>query len=157
MKAYIEVRHNIEVAHRLFESPGKCENIHGHSMWVSLKIYGTVNGQGMLQNHFGKALEFGQVKHSFRNYLDTQYDHHLLLNRNDPFAGPLGVDIGNIHVNFLPGLIAVGGDPTTENLALWIAEWSQNHFAIPTLTVHVSETSVNGAGVIFEGESDGDH
>jgi hypothetical protein len=40
MAALLTVKHNIEVAHRLSKTPGKCENIHGHSMIVEFSITG---------------------------------------------------------------------------------------------------------------------
>jgi 6-pyruvoyl-tetrahydropterin synthase len=156
MKSYIEVRHNIEVAHRLFVNLGKCEQIHGHSMWVTLRIDGEMNELGMLVNSYDKPLEFGEVKHGFRNFLDTKYDHHLLLNKADPWSRQLvfGKDVGAAVVEplFLPGLHATDGDPTTENIAKWIADWAVKHYAIPTVSVHVAETSVNSAGVVLGGE-----
>lgn len=156
--SFIVVRHNIEVAHRLFELEGnKCQNIHGHSMWVEMKLHGHLNVHGILE-----GLDFGSVKKAFREYLDTTYDHHLLLNKNDPWADSLGalkVLTENTHPNdkvqsllatsdlfeSLPGLITTPGDPTTENLAKWIANWATRTFQL-NVDVHVQETHVNGAG-----------
>lgn len=134
----ITVKHNFEAAHRLSLLPGKCESIHGHSFWATLTIYGEVNEQGILE-----GLDFGNVKKEFRKYLDSEFDHHLLLNRNDPFAG-------NIHLQntegwqTLPGLNAMDGDPTTENLALLIANYMGPLYNLST-EVKVDETSVNAA------------
>jgi len=150
----IAVKHNIEVAHRLSLLPGACQNIHGHSMIVELKIRGEVNGNGILA-----GLDFGAVKKEFRHYLDTVYDHHLLLNAEDPWAAQLSTDTSppsepdhRLELQQLPGLQTFDGDPTTENIAKWIGLWafgtfgplsSQNaprHFKV---TVH--ETAVNAA------------
>jgi len=146
------VRHNIEVAHRLYESiPGdKCENIHGHSMLVELAIHGHVDSKGLLE-----GLSFGEVKRSFRGYLDEWFDHHLLLNGKDPLAGFLATK-SNIDAYYtegipqefwtLPGLQDMDGDPTTENIAKWIAEWCTDTFHLMCdVTVH--ETAVNAAKV----------
>lgn len=148
--ALLEVRHNIEVAHRLFELPGKCENIHGHSMWVTMKLYGGINSKGILETDYG-ALDFGSVKREFRGYLDTVFDHHLLLNQNDPWSKA----VLNYHEldwedkkegTLLPGLQTFEADPTTENIALWLAQWSSDRFKTDA-TVHVQETHVNAAEV----------
>lgn len=149
----ISVRHNIEVAHRLYATPGKCEAIHGHSMWVTLTLYGNVNERGMLA-----GLDFADVKKSFRGYLDSNYDHHLLLNQNDPFAKPvldyneyyLGQKQADFLQGSLPGLVACTEDPTTENIAKWIGERMQNEFnlmeaGVPSIETEVWETSVNKA------------
>ena len=43
MTTGLRVVHNIETAHRLTLLPGRCEAIHGHSMLVTLTLYGPVN------------------------------------------------------------------------------------------------------------------
>lgn len=156
--SFIQVRHNIEVAHRLIDMEGKCEAIHGHSMWVELKIHGLVDGNGTLD-----GLQFGYVKKLFRDYLDGTYDHHLLLNEKDVWAGLLaGKSVIEKYTNLndtvhavledpdmfetLPGLKVVDGDPTTENIARWIAKWANGTFQ-KNVDVTVHETAVNAAGV----------
>lgn len=157
--SFIVVRHNIEVAHRLFELEGnKCQNIHGHSMWIEMKLYGHPNQHGILE-----GLDFGTVKKAFREFLDTNYDHHLLLNSKDPWAGKLAspyeekwIDAGDTKdikstvysmsdLKYLPGLKTTPGDPSTENIAKWVATWAVMNFQLK-VDVHVQETHVNGAG-----------
>lgn len=124
------VAHNIEVAHRLSQLPGKCEAIHGHSMWVALTLDGPLSPAGMVAN-----LDFGLVKKAFRAHLDAEYDHRLLLNAEDAWAG---LD--------LPGLHRTPGDPTTEHIAKWIGDWARYAFPeVASLTVQVDETRVNAA------------
>jgi 6-pyruvoyl tetrahydropterin synthase/QueD family protein len=145
----LKVRHNIEVAHRLFRTRGKCEAIHGHSMWVELELHGIVAPEsGMIA-----GLDFGVVKRNFRKYLDNAYDHHLILNDQDPWAGEVSYD-GESFTR-LPGLTRMKGvDPTTENIALDIRTWAENTF-IPNMSppdpyrvnVTVWETHVNGVYV----------
>jgi 6-pyruvoyl tetrahydropterin synthase/QueD family protein len=146
----LKVRHNIEVAHRLYRTRGKCEAIHGHSMWVELELHGTVAPEtGMVS-----GLDFGVVKQNFRKYLDNSYDHHLLLNDEDPFAGNLNIQDEEGWVR-LPGLVVMPGkDPTTENIALDISLWAKNTFIFNTsppdpyhVGVTVWETHVNGVSV----------
>jgi 6-pyruvoyltetrahydropterin/6-carboxytetrahydropterin synthase len=156
MMPSIAVKHNIEVAHRLFELPGKCEQIHGHSMWVTMELHGDVNSKGILA-----GIEYGDLKKMFRQHLDETYDHRLLLNASDPFARPIFMVDEHVEGTFspdavpqvfLPGLQATVGDPTTENIAEWIATvmreeivlagWHENLIA---LDVTVWETSVNMA------------
>jgi 6-pyruvoyl-tetrahydropterin synthase len=147
----LTVRHNIEVAHRLYENKGKCEQIHGHSMWVTLKVMGELNPEGFID-----GIEFGALKKDFRRFLDTYYDHHVLLNEKDPFASPLltvardenGKFTRDEDEVYLPGLFRVSGDPTTENIALWIGEEMQT-LKYPVHSVEVQETAVNGAQVFF--------
>jgi 6-pyruvoyltetrahydropterin/6-carboxytetrahydropterin synthase len=156
----IAVKHNIEVAHRLFELPGKCENIHGHSMQVTMQLFGPINDKGILG-----GIEYGDLKHLFRSHLDETYDHRVLLNVEDPWSRPLflmerdedsGQFVEASRQVFLPGLNSVPGDPTTENIAAWIAHdmeaklfnpdlpWGKDLY---TMKVTVWETAVNMAEV----------
>ena len=139
MTTGLRVVHNIEAAHRLSLLPGKCEAIHGHSMLVTLTLYGPVNVRtGILAD-----LDFSLIKKAFRSHLDAWYDHRLLLFERDPFVQSCAkkeIDI--------PGLRACTGDPTTENIARWIGMWAQSEWtgsAIETIHVEVAETRVNKA------------
>lgn len=142
MSASLLVRHNIEVAHRLSLLPGKCEAIHGHSMWVELELTGVVDDRGLLA-----GLDFGGVKRAFRGYLDTEFDHRLLLNASDPLAD-LAFGPGR-----LPGLRVCPGDPSTENIAAWVGRWALEVFGAETTggSVVVQETHVNAATYRWEG------
>lgn len=140
----LTIRHNIEVAHRLYELPGKCENIHGHSMWVELAVQGHIGETGILRTN-GGGQSFGDMKKTFRGYLDETFDHHVLLNEQDPWAQPAILPTGSSR-EYLPGLQIMPADPTTEHLALWISEWAANEFQAD-VTVKVNETSVNAATV----------
>jgi 6-pyruvoyltetrahydropterin/6-carboxytetrahydropterin synthase len=139
----ITVKHNFEAAHRLFLTPGKCENIHGHSFWVEMTLFGGLDAAGML-----RGLDFGDVKKAFRGHLDEHYDHRVLLNTDDPFAKKIAtVDStgGNNWVQ-LPGLLELPNDPTTENLAKWIGHWAIGEFTtVDSVSIKVHETSVNAA------------
>jgi 6-pyruvoyltetrahydropterin/6-carboxytetrahydropterin synthase len=130
-QASIAVKHNVEMAHRLFLTKGKCENIHGHSWWITLRLWGEIDEHGLLE-----GLDFGGVKATFRKYLDTTYDHRLLLNKDDPWANYT-----------LPGLREFEGDPTTELLAVEIAHVMSRlpMGGVLKLKVIVWETKVNNA------------
>lgn len=128
MTATIAVRHNIEVAHRLWQLPGKCEAIHGHSMWVRLELHGELDERGLLA-----GMDFGAVKRAYRQHLDTHFDHRLLLDADDP-----------ITAQHLPGLRVTAGQPTTENIAKAIGDWAQSCYRCRGM-VTVHETHVNAA------------
>lgn len=129
----IAVRHNIEVAHRLWQLPGKCERIHGHSMWVTMTLRGEINNMGLLEDR-----DFAAVKKLLRQHLDERYDHRLLLDAGDPLAG-----------RDLPGAQTCMGQPTTENIAWWIGDWAAQAFRLPG-TVLVQDTHVNRASWSWE-------
>jgi 6-pyruvoyl-tetrahydropterin synthase len=151
------LNHNMEIAHRLYLQPGKCQRIHGHSMKVTLTLTGIVNDEGTIA-----GADFADIKRAFRNHLDHNYDHHLLLNRDDPFARrfwlethPFSSDEDPVEARrealltdaqYLPGLQRMNGDPTTENLAKWIFEEMAAEFMGTGLTVesvHIQETPHN--------------
>lgn len=140
--------HDIQVGHRLFLQPGKCQQIHGHSMTVMLRLTVHFDQDGYAVNDEGDQLEFGEVKKHFRHHLDDFYDHHLLLNEIDPWARPLyntdsaGFATTEDGRGTLPGLRKVSGDPCTENITLWIAQWCAEEFRCST-TVEVEETNTN--------------
>lgn len=132
MSDLIIVKHNVEMAHRLYEPEGKCQQVHGHSWWVNLAIKGEVDETGMVA-------EFGAVKKEFRGYLDGRYDHKTIIANEDPLMHDL-VDIG------FPGLEVVHYNPTTENFARDIYEWAQDRFGTDLqYLVEVWETAVNAA------------
>lgn len=144
----IAFRHNMEVAHRLLWLPGKCQRIHGHSMKVTLKLFVEFNGKGYAIDEDNEVLDFGNVKKIFRGYIDDQYDHRLLLNEEDPWAQgvPYMNDGFSNQDEELPGLVKLKGDPSTENLAGWIAQWARDCFKVPC-EVEIAETETNIVGV----------
>lgn len=140
----LEFNHTIQIAHRLFLQPGKCQQIHGHSMRVILILHiqsFDKDKNGYATNDIGGPLEFGAVKKRFRAYLDAYYDHSLLLNRDDPWARTL-IHIAGVPSLPLPGLVKCDGDPSTENIAKWIANWCANEFNC-AVGVTVQETETN--------------
>jgi 6-pyruvoyltetrahydropterin/6-carboxytetrahydropterin synthase len=143
---FIELMHEIQVAHRLTQLEGKCQNIHGHSMKVTLRLYGPFK-EGYFRDREGRILDFGDCKSKFRDYLDSTYDHRLLLDKDDPWAQPLYHDYIELdEEDELPGLAKCPGDPTTENIATWVQAWAANAFDVEEVEVHVQETSTNGVG-----------
>jgi 6-pyruvoyl-tetrahydropterin synthase len=138
--AILAVKHNIEIAHRLILTEGKCQQIHGHSMWVTMYLEGAIDSAGMAD-----GMDFADLKTEFRTYLDGTYDHHLLLNKNDAWAQSLPVQNHNGQEvwSWLPGLVPFDGDPTTENIAKDI--YSKFFLTLPVVRVEVWETAVNMA------------
>lgn len=146
----LKIRHNMEIAHRLSRDTTKCKQIHGHGMQVEVVFMDLEEGQsGMAQTRFGHTIEFGSAKRLFRAHIDNHYDHHLVLNASDPWAGPLyfhGEDWENNNPSTLPGLTTTPGEPTVENLAKWIATWSALTFRCDVVC-RIDETATNGAEV----------
>jgi 6-pyruvoyl-tetrahydropterin synthase len=154
----LKIRHNMEIAHRLLNDDGKCQNIHGHGMQVELTLLAALGVDGMAIDSKGNKLEFGRLKKEFRTYIDSTYDHRLVLNREDPWTGPIMQvkregDQLSFHDDapeqtYLPGLSLVDGDPTVENLAMWIAERFCNEFQVDVIC-RIDETKTNGAEAMY--------
>lgn len=77
----ISIRHNFEAAHRLPHLPGKCQSIHGHSFWAEVTI-----GTDVRLPDDGILLEYGQIKSYVRQWIDSRWDHGILLGRDDPLC-----------------------------------------------------------------------
>lgn len=136
----IAVKHNVEMAHRLSQTPGKCENIHGHSWNVILYVGGEVD-------RTGKVLEFGELKAWWRGILDREFDHRLLLWEKDPLIWNEEVSAHRPSSKLLPGLTKFEFDPTTENFAYYLQDLCVRHplWELYAFKVEVWETAVNMA------------
>ncbi|MDO8939043.1 MAG: 6-carboxytetrahydropterin synthase [Methylicorpusculum sp.] len=64
--------------HRLMNHPGKCRNLHGHSVKASISIKrDQLNDQGMV-------CDFSDIRDCVESFIDEHLDHNFLLHKNDP-------------------------------------------------------------------------
>lgn len=69
--------------HRLMHHPGKCRNLHGHSVKASISIKSdTLNEQGMV-------CDFADVRDAVEIFIDQHLDHNFLLHKDDPIIPAL--------------------------------------------------------------------
>lgn len=69
--------------HRLMNHPGKCRNLHGHSVKASISIkQPKLNEQGMV-------CDFADVKACVDAFIDKVLDHNFLLHKDDPIIPAL--------------------------------------------------------------------
>jgi 6-pyruvoyl-tetrahydropterin synthase len=118
-------------------------------MSVKIEICGRISERGLLFD-----MDLRDIKGPIKEYLDNAYDHRLLLNKDDELVSPPRVYPPD---TTYPGLRETDGDPTTENIALWVGQWvRQWMFAqvsfkpsglnrIEYIRVDVQETPTNGA------------
>jgi len=105
--------HDISAAHRIVDHPGKCRFIHGHNYRIHFHIEGEITGLGMV-------VDFAIIKASLCEWLDTMWDHKLLLWDADPLLVDLDAlltkhqTIGNI--------VAVPFNTTAENMAQYLLD-----------------------------------
>lgn len=140
----IQVKHNVEMGHRLSLQPdSKCYHLHGHSWWITLTMQGPVRNDGMI-------IDFGIVKQAFRGFLDKNFDHHFLLNSDDILVTLLDSTMAKQFPNIFEqwGIVTMPDhkDPTVENFADLILQWCRYEWPeMDAITVHVQESSVNAA------------
>jgi 6-pyruvoyltetrahydropterin/6-carboxytetrahydropterin synthase len=90
----LKVKTHFAGAHQLAMVGQKCENLHGHNWHVEVCVRGDrLNGAGVLA-------DFGDIKRAVRAVVDGELDHKFL--------------------NELPAF--EGGQPTSERIAVYIAE-----------------------------------
>lgn len=125
----LKYTHCIDTAHRLFNYAGKCRQIHGHRYQITVMI------EGDCLDKAGMLVDFGQVKAKVGEWLDSQWDHRLLLFEDDPIAdvlAPHAVDIGLNRVPF---------NPTAENMAAFLLDqFNDMFYPDRVVSVEVEET-----------------
>jgi len=109
MKLEITKRMTFEAAHFLEGYDGLCGQIHGHSYTVEITVSGGLSEQGQER---AMVMDLTRLKRLAQPVID-ELDHSLLVEK------PIGIMGGPPAVNRVRVL---GFRPTTENLALWIAE-----------------------------------
>jgi len=69
--------------HRLMNHPGKCRNLHGHSVKASISIkQKQLNEQAMV-------CDFSDVKECVEAFINQHLDHNFLLYKDDPIIPAL--------------------------------------------------------------------
>jgi len=93
MLIYKEV--DINVAHRILDYNGECENVHGHAMKVQVWLSGEIMEKG------GLLADFKDVKD-----IVEDLDHSIVLKRGDPLVDCIDTK-----------KVLMDGEPTCENLS----------------------------------------
>ncbi|MCC2644534.1 MAG: 6-pyruvoyl tetrahydrobiopterin synthase [Burkholderiales bacterium] len=99
-------KHEIQTGHRVYGHEGQCGNLHGHS--YVFDIYCLANSL----DNLGMVIDFSVIKNTICNWLDDNYDHRMLLWKDDPLAKEL--------VCLDPSVVIVPYNPTAENIAHYI-------------------------------------
>ncbi len=95
--------------HRLMNHPGKCRNLHGHSVKAAITISAAqLNEQGMVR-------DFADIRECVEQYIDAHLDHNFLLHKADPIIPLLEAQ----NERFL----ALDEHPTAEVLSKMIYEY----------------------------------
>ena len=98
-----------EMAHALSRYDGKCENVHGHTYFLSITVAGEPEpDHGSSRN--GMVMDFSDLKMLVKDLILDPFDHALVLNETDPRIRDLKQISSKI--------IQTPYQPTCENLIL---------------------------------------
>jgi 6-pyruvoyltetrahydropterin/6-carboxytetrahydropterin synthase len=100
---------SFEMAHALSRYDGKCENVHGHTYYLSITVAGfPEESPGSVK--CGMVMDFSDLKMLVQENILDPFDHALVLNNGDPRTGLLA--------NVSTKIILTPYQPTCENLIL---------------------------------------
>ena len=95
--------HEIDCGHRVVGHEGKCRHLHGHRYRFTFTCAGELDT-------IGRILDFSVIKSLLCEWLETSWDHRLLLWISDP-------NLEAIRMLEPESVVAVPFNPTAENLA----------------------------------------
>jgi 6-pyruvoyltetrahydropterin/6-carboxytetrahydropterin synthase len=111
--------------HRLLNYDGKCKHLHGHNGTAVIAI------EAPSLDFRGMVLDFSDIKRVVSTWIDQEFDHRMLLHRDDPavpFLQSLGEPLQLLDVN-----------PTAENIAKLIYDFTASQ-GFPIVEVNLWET-----------------
>lgn len=89
--------------HRLLEHKGKCRNLHGHNGILEVDI------ESIELDDMGMVVDFGDVKDAIKGWVDFNFDHRMVLSKDDPIA-PVLMDLNE-------PVYLMEVNPTAENIS----------------------------------------
>lgn len=92
--------------HRLSNYEGKCKRLHGHTYKLEVTVEGDLDKLGMV-------MDFGDLKILFNDYIDSKFDHKMILKKGDA----LNEAIAKVLPKDDLSICWVDYNPTAENIA----------------------------------------
>jgi len=111
--------------HRLIDYHGKCNQPHGHNGRVEIHLASAA------LDAFGMVADFREVRHTVAAWIDANWDHRMILRRDDPLADAITA-LGQ-------AAFLMDENPTTENLARLLYA-TVAEFGLPVVAVTLWET-----------------
>lgn len=104
----MEITRKIEfdAGHRVWGHESKCAHIHGHRYVAEV----TVSAAAL--DRLGRVTDFSVIKQAIGHWIDTYWDHNLLLHKDDPMVSVLATA-----QHGRTAWIMSNGNPTAENIA----------------------------------------
>jgi 6-pyruvoyltetrahydropterin/6-carboxytetrahydropterin synthase len=139
-KIRITKRFHFEMAHMLHAYEGPCRNIHGHSYILEV----TLAGEPLISPgnpRDGMIMDFGELKNMVKEHIISRFDHALVINSLIP------EEQQELLAKTSEKLLVVDFQPTTENIAGWIAGIVQEHLPknVAVYSVRLYETGTSFA------------
>ncbi len=105
----VERYHDISMGHRVVGHENKCKHLHGHNY----RVYFTCTSEEL--DEIGRVIDFGIIKELLCEWLETHWDHRMMLWEKDPLLSDL--------VHLVPDdLVVVPFNPTAEHMAKYLVE-----------------------------------
>lgn len=111
---YVTRKLEFDSGHRLVGHETKCRNLHGHRYIAEISV-----GAEALDN-VGRVLDFGEIKRIVGGWIDSAWDHGMILNSKDVETIALCRSLDS-KVYILGG----GVEPSVENMITELAEIAQ--------------------------------
>lgn len=101
-------RIEFDAAHRIIGHSSGCQMVHGHRYAVEL-TFSSANLDEM-----GMVIDFKEIKSRFKSWIDSNFDHNIILHRDDKALGDLIEGYTGQKVFYLDY------NPTSENIAYYL-------------------------------------
>lgn len=112
--------HDISCGHRVYGHESKCAHLHGHNYRIHFEVVGELDA-------VGRVLDFSVIKARLCTWLESQWDHRLLLWNRDPIAPTL--------CSLDSSVVRLPCNPTAENLAALLVDTIAPELLMGTGTV----------------------
>lgn len=121
---YAERYHDFSCGHRVHGHESKCRHLHGHNYRVTFTIAGRLDA-------LGRVLDFGVIKTHLCDWLESNWDHKMLLWESDPMrvlfdqypehlGGLSENDINEVMLHARESIVLTPFNPTAENMAEYL-------------------------------------
>ena len=107
----VERYHDISCGHRVYGHESKCAHLHGHNYRITFGVMQDKNQLDLI----GRVMDFSVIKSRLCEWLETWWDHKMLIWVDDPHLDDL-LDIDP------DGVVPVEFNPTAENMAQHLVE-----------------------------------
>lgn len=120
-------RIQFSAGHRVYRHESKCANVHGHNYIVYIYARAsTLKHESKSAPHeskpeldsIGRVIDFSVLKEQYGRWIDTSWDHGMILWKEDPLVGVFQ------DTEHLVGMktCAMDFNPTAEEMARWLLD-----------------------------------